>query len=202
MTPLHVQWSQIEAECDGYREGFVAIYRKYEGMPTDEKDAQGKTIRVTQASFARHMKIPESTFKNWMKRTKTTAAAVSKRDRTREAIDRMPTTEKAELAAELLEDPEVANKIPPRRFTAEPVAPRTVLSDLNDELQIDHRIQRATSEIREATNHARNITLTGEDLADALEAIRNHLTEVAILADAIDTDSFNDELATLLGGNQ
>ena len=66
---LHVQWSQIEAECGDFREGFVAIFRKYEGFPTDENDERGRTVKVTQASFARHVGVPENTFRDWVKTT-------------------------------------------------------------------------------------------------------------------------------------
>jgi hypothetical protein len=65
--PLNVQWAQIEAECDGYRAGFVAVFRKYEGQSTDEKDAQGRIVKVTASSFALHMGVAITTFKGWMK---------------------------------------------------------------------------------------------------------------------------------------
>jgi hypothetical protein len=108
---LHVTWSQIEAECGDYREGFVAIYRKYEGMPTDEKDAQGRAVKVTMASFARHMKIPERTFMDWVSKTAAAAAQPRQRDRTREAIDRMPAEDKAKLASDLMADPDVRERV-------------------------------------------------------------------------------------------
>ena len=63
----HVQWSQIEAECGGFRQGFVATFRKYEGMATDEKDGQGRTVKVTMATFARHVGINEETFRRWVR---------------------------------------------------------------------------------------------------------------------------------------
>jgi hypothetical protein len=47
-----VTWDQITAECDGYRAGIVAVFRKYEGMPTDKKDSQGRPIVVSANSFA------------------------------------------------------------------------------------------------------------------------------------------------------
>jgi hypothetical protein len=112
---LHVQWSQIEAECDGYREGFVAIYRKYEGFPTDEKDGQGRTVNVTVRSFAEHVGIPERTFRRWVTKSATSADTITtpsdararQRAVTSEAR-RLPAGDKAKLAAELLDDPDVA----------------------------------------------------------------------------------------------
>jgi hypothetical protein len=66
--PTIIKWSEIEAECGSYRDGFVATFRKYEGQPTDEKDGQGRTVKVTANSFARHMGIGESTMYEWIKR--------------------------------------------------------------------------------------------------------------------------------------
>jgi leucyl aminopeptidase len=73
-----ISWNEIEAECGNYREGFVAVFRKYEGEPTDEKDAANRTVKVTRSSFARHMKIPESTFHEWVR---TAAGGVLTRNR-------------------------------------------------------------------------------------------------------------------------
>jgi len=65
----YVKWSDIEAECGDYRDGFVQTFRKYEGQPTDEKDAQGRTVKVTVASFAKHAGIPKTTFQRWVSGT-------------------------------------------------------------------------------------------------------------------------------------
>lgn len=62
-----IDWSVIEAECGDYRAGFVATFRKYEGQPTDEKDARGRVVKVTATAFARHMGIPEGTFRDWLR---------------------------------------------------------------------------------------------------------------------------------------
>lgn len=61
-----IKWSEIEAECGDFRAGFVATFRKYEGLPTDEKDARGRTIKVTAASFARHVGVNDDTFRRWI----------------------------------------------------------------------------------------------------------------------------------------
>jgi len=76
-----VVWKDIVAECGGYREGFVAVFRKYEGQPTDEKDAQNHVVKVTAASFARHMGIPTNTFRTWVKKSVNAAAGVTERER-------------------------------------------------------------------------------------------------------------------------
>lgn len=83
-----ITWTEIMTECGNYREGFVAIFRRYEGQPTDEKDSRGRVVAVTMASFCRHMGLEQTTFRRW---TKTgAAAAVSTRNRRAEAINRDP----------------------------------------------------------------------------------------------------------------
>lgn len=62
-----VTWSAIEAECGDFREGFVAVFRKYEGQPTDELDKQGRAVKVTMRSFARHIGVAETTFRTWVR---------------------------------------------------------------------------------------------------------------------------------------
>jgi hypothetical protein len=63
-----ITWSEIESECGNYRAGFVAVFRRYEGQPTDEKDARGRIVRVSMASFARHLGIDKMTFSRWVRR--------------------------------------------------------------------------------------------------------------------------------------
>lgn len=63
-----VRWSTIEAECDGFRSGFVAVFHKYEGMPTDKSDAHGRPVKVTRRSFAEHVGVSESAFGRWVKK--------------------------------------------------------------------------------------------------------------------------------------
>lgn len=115
MNKQSVSWSTIEAECGDYRSGFVAIFRKYEGQATDEKDEAGRTVKVTIESFARHVGIPPSTFSRW---TKTTKRVVQPEDRqrmdasmARTKARALPPAEKAKLAAELLEDEQVAEQV-------------------------------------------------------------------------------------------
>ena len=62
-----VNWSDIVAECGNYKQGFVATFLKYEGQPTDEKDNLGRTIKVTERSFAEHNGIPQQTFNAWVR---------------------------------------------------------------------------------------------------------------------------------------
>jgi transposase-like protein len=62
-----IKWAEIDAEVTGYREGFVAIYRRHEGEMTDETDAVGRPIKVTMTSFARHFGIGDKTFRRWVR---------------------------------------------------------------------------------------------------------------------------------------
>jgi len=112
-----IPWSQIEAECGDYRAGFVESFRKYEGQSTDEKDDQGRTVKVTMASFARHAGIPEQTFRRWVSSTNLVplpgdnAAEDAPARAARAATRRLPAAEKAKLAAELLADDDVAEQV-------------------------------------------------------------------------------------------
>lgn len=74
---MTVQWSQIVAECDGYRAGFVAVFRQYEGQPTDERDGAGRIVKVTVNSFAAHVGIHSETFRRWTKMS-TSAVPISR----------------------------------------------------------------------------------------------------------------------------
>jgi hypothetical protein len=109
----NIKWSQIEAECGDYRSGFVATFRKYEGQPTDEKDARNLTVKVTISSFARHMNIPEPTFREWANNVE---RKVLPKDRARlnmaaakRAVDEATPEEKAELSRQALQDPAVVS---------------------------------------------------------------------------------------------
>jgi len=107
----NIKWSQIEAECGDYREGFVATFRKYEGQQTDEVDGAGRRVKVTASSFARHVGIDPSTFRRWMGVARhVTPDERLKKDavRARTEIRRLPAEEKAAVLAELLDEPEVA----------------------------------------------------------------------------------------------
>lgn len=64
-----VQWSEIKTECGGDRAWFVAVFRKYEGQPTDAKDVHGRVVTVSVASFAQHLGINRVTFARWVKKT-------------------------------------------------------------------------------------------------------------------------------------
>jgi hypothetical protein len=108
-----VTWDQITAECDGYRAGFVAVFRKYEGEPTDEKDGQGRTIKVTAASFARHNGIGERSFQRWVKEAGATASSRQGPARTgqmaRQAVksEKVPVQDKVGMLEDLTSDPKV-----------------------------------------------------------------------------------------------
>lgn len=72
-----IKWSDIDAEVDefqsGYRDGFVAIFKKYEGMETDERDGSNRVVKITTASFSRRYGINENTFRDWVNIEVTTA---------------------------------------------------------------------------------------------------------------------------------
>lgn len=111
----YVAWSQIEAECEGYRAGFVATFRKYEGLETDERDGRGAIVKVTVESFARHTGIPPATFRAWVRNANATTSVTigpSTKQRAGWETRRLSPEERAELVDELInDDPHVADHI-------------------------------------------------------------------------------------------
>ena len=65
-----IKWTDIDNEVEefqsGYRSGFVAIFKKYEGMETDERTAQNKVVVVGKANFAERYGINRTTFQRWV----------------------------------------------------------------------------------------------------------------------------------------
>src|SRR3954463_9801011 len=62
-----IRWSEIVAECGNYKSGFVAVFKSHKDKETDERDPQGRPLKVSINSFADHMGIPRETFKRWVK---------------------------------------------------------------------------------------------------------------------------------------
>ena len=155
-----VKWSEIVAECGDFRAGFVSVFRKYEGQPTDERDRQNRVVKVTAASFARHMGIGETTFKDWIKKQDGAPRRVGSgsHEKIEEALRTRP-QEHAEAIAKALEEPEVAEKV------IRAMRPRAA-----DQLdKIEHRVtmERLTAQQRERDTTPRQPTvrdLVGEDV--------------------------------------
>jgi hypothetical protein len=65
-----IKWSKIDSEVEefqsGYRSVFVTIFKKYEGMETDERDGANRVVKVTVRGFARRYGIGETTFQTWV----------------------------------------------------------------------------------------------------------------------------------------
>ena len=55
--------------CAAAADGIARVFRKYEGELTDEVDANGRPVRVTSRSFARHVGVPVKTLKAWVERS-------------------------------------------------------------------------------------------------------------------------------------
>jgi hypothetical protein len=177
-----ITWSEIETECGDYREGFVSIFRKYEGQPTDEKDAKGRTVKVTMSSFARHAGIPETTFRQWL----SAARAVLPEERiqkdairARSDIRRLPPEEKAKLAAELISEPDVAEQV-----VSQPETRRSInrATDVHDRREAEQRAQRTEriqnqDEVGQRLDNLAWVTMLGEAAErwarDAGEALRH-----------------------------
>lgn len=100
-----IRWVDIEAECGDFRAGFVATFKKYEGQPTDEKDKAGRRVKVQVASFARHVGIPERTFRDWVEQN-----GGDRRDRAGQDLRRARSSIKRMSPAELIEIAEEAEE--------------------------------------------------------------------------------------------
>src|SRR5215468_329227 len=81
-----VAWCDIIAECGNYKTGFVATFRRYEGEPTDERDARGRVVKVTRTSFAEHMGIPVNTFHRWVQYVTVTESVSQEARQARTAV--------------------------------------------------------------------------------------------------------------------
>lgn len=101
-----IKWSEIEAECQGFRAALVSTFRKYEGQPTDEKDGNGRTVKVTATSFARHMGIAEQTFRAWVKKHDRGGGGRDTRDRRMEEVRRAARREPQAIVEAVSELPE------------------------------------------------------------------------------------------------
>ena len=134
-----VAWADIEFECGSYREGFVAIFRRYEGRLTDEKDERG-VVRVTLSSFARHAGIPERTFRDWVN---SAVRAVSPEEQAKKDLARarrlapsillQVTKENPELAKMILEDEDIQQMV---AHLIEPEAHRMAREEIDEEYGI------------------------------------------------------------------
>jgi hypothetical protein len=54
---------------DILEDGIALVIRRYEGQVTDEVDSEGRPVRVTLRSFARHIGIPMATLRGWIERS-------------------------------------------------------------------------------------------------------------------------------------
>ena len=80
-----VKVSTLHAKAQRYREGFVELFREYEGAPVITEEGESLTdgrgrVFVTPAWFAREMGVPPRTLLNWVKGTK--APTPAERDET------------------------------------------------------------------------------------------------------------------------
>lgn len=181
-----IEWSAIEAECGDFRDGFVQTFRKYEGQVTDELDGAGRVVKVTIDSFARHTGIPRDTFRRWLDLKPEMRGAAARHLRAAKGFaSKLEPEQKARLAEELLEDPDVAAQI--RR----PYDPNERTRPLPPEVSIydRKRAEAAAGEI--GARITRGFAKVGLALAaDAYREVVDALRQ-AIADDAVDTDALN-----------
>lgn len=165
---MTILWSQIEAECGDFREGFVATFRKYEGQPTDEIDGRNARVKVTVASFARHAGINVRTFLRWTKDDVSSWTTDEKVKADKRAARRLPPEEKAALVRELVKsEPKVA----------------LAASDALDERHTEWQASRPAAQDRPDT--ARNEHIEATTLLVKLRSARRNLVDAASLAQNI-----------------
>lgn len=123
-----INWTEIDAEVeefqDGYRSGFVSIFKKYEGQETEERTAQGHVVKVTVVSFGRRYGIAETTFRGWVDADSSTPEE-SKRNRpgpNQRAIDQAAADAKAK--AEAVAADQLAKALAAQEIKAETEAQR------------------------------------------------------------------------------
>lgn len=189
-----ITWSQIESECGDYRAGFVATFRKYEGRDTDEIDGNNQIVKVTIASFARHAGIDDRTFRRWLGLHSPSDLDVSLGravGAARRFADKLPAEQKAKLAAELLEDEEVAEQVEQHRIAQRgpSYGPAPVPDEVGERARrhvgraLGHDTDQATDYLRAAANEIAHAVMCKErwgidfpdDEAQALERIDHWL---------------------------
>lgn len=231
MTPHVVTTTEVGSWMEDLGDHFADIIEDPTGRAVRPAAVDEHGTKWTYDRISEVTGIPKRTVERMVRKSRSGTRDAASRDQTpderarsRLAAERNPASaaagigelapvEKERYVGALLQNPETRSTIMRlasderrhelHRFTGPDLTPpRTVLSDLNDELSIDHHIRRARNEIQQAIRHARNVTLDDEARRDAILATRELLVDINMLTDAIDTDSLNDELATLLGGNQ
>jgi len=182
-----VAWCDIIAECGNYKTGFVATFRRYEGEPTDERDARGRVVKVTRTSFAEHMGIPVNTFHRWVQYVTVTESVSQEARQARTAVSH------ANVVKNMA-------KNDPRAFADAVLSAGTSASD-----QAFHELKlrragvdtsRANKKAAEAGAHAiaepfrklvasTNVTLCIAALKDATESLEKALTEDVITGEVM-----------------
>lgn len=67
-----IKASTLQAKAERYRDGFVKLFREYEGAQVLTEDGEiaktkdGRRVFVTGGWFAREMGIPKATFHQWL----------------------------------------------------------------------------------------------------------------------------------------
>jgi hypothetical protein len=233
-TPNPVTWAEIEAEAEGaqqgYRERLVEIFRRHEGQTTDEKDAQGRVVKVTIASFARHVGVPVRTFDRWVKDVRQTVTAEQRGQADHAAVrlatSRMASTDKAKLAVELAQDPDVAEEVS-RSLVDNPDTEATVKRAVDESraswrqdrpapedrparrpgvvptlagwFAASERIGHAIEDVRDADTRLRDLTLDDEQRGIVVDQLAELITETRHLSETVSAGSLDDELARLTG---
>jgi len=175
---MTILWSQIEAECGDFRDGFVATFRTYEGQPTDEIDGNNMRVVVTVTSFARHAGIPETTFRRWLGNDATRVVTPDKRVELDTA-----------KARRLLADPAVANAVidTPEARTPGTTAAKAASNVAKATAARQAREEAASRRRNETDPVARHIDAAEaeHDLTEAMDHFTRHAREALRRIDSV-----------------
>ena len=165
-----IKWTDIDNEVEefqsGYRSGFVAIFKKYEGMETDDRDASNRVVKVTRASFSKRYGIAETTFRGWLE-VGTTVAATSRgtiSDRMAEAAAKAKAEAEAKAAKELAAALERQAKASAAQ-AKEAMRQERIAADNRQKIEAERIRREEQTKAKEAA--AKEIAKLREDLAKA-----------------------------------
>ena len=155
-----IQWSTIDSEVEefqnGYRSGFVSIFKKYEGMETDERGPQNKIIVVNKHNFSERYGIAYSTFTDWIRKEEDVTGAVTSPPRSRPGPDQRALEEAAAKA----------------RIEAEAKAERNRLEQAEVRARKEEQEKAAREKREAAARHQAELKAQAEkDRQDKLEAL-------------------------------
>ena len=210
----YITWAEIEAEIEAeitnYRDIFVAVFRKYDGQPTDEFDGNNRRVVVTARSFARLMRIPKDTFRRWLaERAQSVTPDEREQKDTRRAktdLRRLPPARKAEIIHEAIKaDPTVAAAASRALDERQAEAPKPRVRETGKQerfTQAMAAMRRADTALRDFADAASGGQWTDTEAAAFEGALDQMHGVLDIIRTALRSGSWDEELAKLTDGTR